>query len=291
MKSSFAIVGCGKVGTALGLFLTKRGYPAVGFASRSLSSAKKLADGLRVNCVSKSFWDATQHADIVFITTPDGAIENTCNQISQNSGFKKNAFVFHCSGALPSTILKSASSRCDAFIASMHPLQSYASATFNSNPFQNIIITVEGENEAVKTAEQIVKDLGAKFVKIATDGKILYHAAAVVASNYLITLINLSLTLMNKAEISGKDALHVLQPLIAGTLENIERVGIPEALTGPIARGDIHTVKAHLNALETISPEILKLYKLLGIYTVEIATAKGTLSKLSAQKLKNILQS
>ena len=289
MKPSFAIVGCGKVGTALGVFLTRSEYRAVGLASRSLSSAQRLAERIGAECVKDAPWEAAQPADIVFITTPDDAIRETCDRISQKRGFKKNARVFHCSGALPSTILKSAETG-HAFTASMHPLQSFSSAEFSTNPFENIIVAIEGEKEAVKTAEEIVKNLGANPIQIATAGKTLYHAAAVVASNYMVTLIDLSLKLMNRAEISGREAFEVLKPLIDGTLANIEKAGIPEALTGPIARGDVKTVTDHLQAMESFTPQRVQLYKILGLYTVDIATAKGTLSEAAAQKLKMLLK-
>jgi predicted short-subunit dehydrogenase-like oxidoreductase (DUF2520 family) len=289
MKPSFAIVGCGKVGTALAIFLTDRGYRAAGLASRSISSAQRVAEIIGANAFTDSPWEVTQEADIVFITTPDGAITDTCKQISQKGGFNKNAIVFHCSGALPSTILESAKN-CGAWIASIHPLQSFASAIFQTDPFQNIIIAVEGQKETLKTAQEIVAALGAEYIEIATEGKTLYHAAAVVTSNYLVTLIDIAFKMINKAEISDKRALKVLKPLIAGTLGNIEKVGIPEALTGPIARGDVKTVEDHLKAIESTSPELLKIYKALGLHTVDIATAKGTLNKPSAQTLKSILE-
>jgi len=288
MKPSFAIVGCGKVGTALGVFLTRCGYRAVGLASRSLSSAQRLAEIIGAACAFDTPGKAAKQAEIVFITTPDDAIQETCERISHKQGFKNKARVFHCSGALPSTILASAKT-CGALTASMHPLQSFASAQFPSNPFKNIIVAVEGEKPAVQAAEEIASDLEARSIRIPTAGKTLYHAAAVVASNYLVTLIDLSFKLMGRAEISGRDAFEVLKPLIDGTLANIDTVGIPEALTGPIARGDIKTVKDHLDAMQSLAPQLLRLYQILGVYTVDIATDKGTLSGSAAQELKTLL--
>jgi predicted short-subunit dehydrogenase-like oxidoreductase (DUF2520 family) len=289
MKPSFAIVGCGKVGTALGIFLTRRGYRAVGLYSRSLSSARQLAESVGEKCVFEKPWEAARQADTVFITTPDDAIQGTCDRISQAGGFKNTARVFHCSGALPSTILASAKT-CDAIIASMHPLQSFASADFTENPFKNIIIAVEGEKQAVQAAEEIANDLGAKSIQIATAGKTLYHAAAVVASNYLVALLDHALKLMHRAGISGQDALMVLKPLIDGTLSNISKVGIPAALTGPIARGDIKTVTDHLDAMRSLAPQLVQLYQVLGSHTVGIASAKGTLSESAAQELTTLLK-
>ncbi len=126
IKPGFAVVGCGKVGTALTLFLLEKGYRPVGFASRTLASARRLATLANNHRFSESPWQISADAQIVFITTPDTAIEATCNAIAQNQGFSPGAIVLHCSGALSSDILKSAAD-AGAFVGSMHPLQSFAS--------------------------------------------------------------------------------------------------------------------------------------------------------------------
>ena len=287
MKPSFAIVGCGKLGTVLGVFLTSAGYRPAGFASKSLSSAKQAADIIQSNHFSDVPWEITRNADLVFITTPDDAITKTCNNISQNRGFANNTVVLHCCGALPSTIL-SAAKKCNAFIGSMHPLQSFVSVDYVTNPFKNIIISIEGESHAVKMAKKIAADLGGTSVTILTEAKTLYHASAVVASNYLVTLLDLAFKLIGEAGIAGQDAFNILKPLIEGTLSNIGKVGIPEALTGPIVRGDLKIVEKHIEKIGLIAPELLALYKTFGFHTVDIAKAKGTLSESSYQNLKSI---
>lgn len=287
MKQSFAIIGCGKVGTALGKFLAKAGYKPAGFASKSLSSAKRAAEISGSDNFSRIPWEITRKAGIVFITTPDSAIADTCNSISLHSGFCKNGVVLHCSGALPSTILSSVK-ECGAFAGSMHPLQTFASVKIEKNPFQDIIISLEGEKEAVSAARKIATDLGATCFTIQTEAKTLYHASAVAASNYLVTVLDLSLKLIEAAGISGTDALKAIKPLIEGTLSNIEKAGITKALTGPIVRGDIETVKRHLVQIGSKTPDLLDLYKTLGFHTVDIAMAGGGLSESSAQKLKKI---
>ena len=104
MGFSFCIVGCGKVGKALGKFLAAAGYDAVGTASKSLSSAKEAADLLKTDRYSDIPWEITPSADVVLITTPDGVIADTCHLIAENKGFKPGCVVLHCSGALPSSV-------------------------------------------------------------------------------------------------------------------------------------------------------------------------------------------
>jgi len=290
MGGSFSIVGCGKVGKALGKFLTAAGYEAAGTASRSRSSAKEAADLLRAARYSDIPWEITASADVVLITTPDGAIADTCRRIAANKGFKPGCVVLHCSGALPSTVL-SAAADCGANTGSMHPLQSFAADSFTCNPFDGIVIAIEGDPRALAVAREMAADLGATCLTIATDAKTLYHAAAVVASNYLVTLLALAFRLLDKAGISGPAAYSALQPLIHGTLTNIQSIGIPQALTGPIARGDVATVKKHLSEIRFNTPELMDLFNNLSFHTIEIAQAKGTLSETDAATLRNLLGS
>jgi predicted short-subunit dehydrogenase-like oxidoreductase (DUF2520 family) len=287
MKPSFAIVGCGKVGTALGVFLARAGYPPAGFVSKSLSSAKHLADIVSSDHFSDIPWDITRCADVVFITTPDSVIEDTCSNISQKAGFADHTVVLHCSGALASTVLSRAK-MCNAWIGSMHPLQSFASTDYRTNPFQGIIVSIEGEDPAVKIAKTIATDLGGTAVTLLTEAKTLYHASAVVASNYLVTLLDLAVQLIEEAGINRQDAFNLLKPLIEGTLSNIEKVGVRNALTGPIARGDVKTVKKHMEEIGFKRPDLLALYKLLASHTVDIAAAGNRVSESSIRELKKI---
>jgi len=170
----------------------------------------------------------------------------------------------------------------------MHPLQSFASADHKTNPFQGITVSIEGEGPAVNTAKTMSTDLGGTVVTLLTEAKTLYHASAVVASNYLVTLLDLAIRLIEESGINRQDAFNLLKPLIEGTLSNIGKVGIQKALTGPIARGDIKTVEKHIEEIGFKRPELLSLYKMLAFYTIDIAEARGSISKSSIQALKKI---
>ncbi len=277
MKPNIAIVGCGKVGTSLAFFLSKAGYRICGLFSKTRESAKKTSLLINGPKPGETSWAATRPADIVLITTPDDAIADACRLIADHNGFREKAAILHCSGALPSTILAPAKKH-GALTGSMHPLQSFATARTDLNPFLGINMAVEGDRPAVDMATRIAQDLGSTVHAIKTEGKTLYHAAAVIASNYLVTILDLSLKMLKTAGINEADGFTILKPLIDGTLNNIEKIGIPEALTGPIARGDVATVAAHIEHIIAQVPELMSLYCSLGVDTARIARAKGSIN-------------
>jgi len=294
MKKTVAIVGCGKVGSAFGIYLGSRGskengYRHVGFASKTLGSAQKASARAGSHLFTDRPIEATQEADIVLITTPDDVIESVCREIAEQNGFKKGGVVLHCSGALPSTILKAAS-QCHAFVGSIHPLQSFSSDEFDENPFNGIIAAIEGDPAAAKEAARIAEALGARPIAIRTDAKVLYHAAAVVASNYLVTLIDFAFKLIEQAGVSENEALDVLKPLIDGTLENIKKFGVEKALTGPIARGDVATVESHVQEIEKKVPGLLELYKTLASHTIGVARAGKMISESAEKSLCKLVK-
>lgn len=288
MKASFAIVGCGRVGCALAGQMQRAGYRLAGLASKSLSSARAAAEQLGTDIFSDKPWEVTKHADVVFITTPDGQIENAASVIADNQGVKKNAVVLHCSGSQPSTIL-SVLKQYEVSIGSLHPLQSFASKQMEGNPFENIIAAIEGEPEAVAMAIRIARDLSATCLTIQTDAKTAYHAAAVVASNYLVAIQDLAFRLLALAGIPPENAFPVLGPLIQGTVANIKKVGTQKALTGPIVRGDTDTVRTHVHEIRRLAPDMLSLYQCLGRHTVLVAESGGNITKEKAAELLRIL--
>ncbi len=288
-KPSVAIVGCGKLGTALARRLAACGYPLAALASKRLSSARTLAARVRAESVSDRAWEVLTAARVVFLTTPDGVIQDACEQIAGEGGWRPDTLVYHCSGAHSSALLAPARA-AGAVVGSLHPLQSFASTAIKGNPFDGIVMSVEGDEQAVKTGHAIAEDLGATCFTIRTDTKTLYHASAVVASNYLVTLLEFAFRLIEAAGIDRRDAFGVLKPLIDGTLANVEAVGIPEALTGPVARGDVATVGAHLDAIAAQAPDLESLYKLLGRHTVAVATAKGALGEEQARAIGRLVE-
>jgi predicted short-subunit dehydrogenase-like oxidoreductase (DUF2520 family) len=148
----------------------------------------------------------------------------------------------------------------------------------------------EGDPRALDIAREIATRLEAKFLAIETASKTLYHAAAVVASNYLVTLFHVATRMLGGCGIGSDDALQVLMPLVRGTLANVERRGVAKALTGPIARGDVATVDAHCRKIARSLPGLLTFYQAMGQQTLPLAKAGGGLDADSIDALKSLLK-
>jgi predicted short-subunit dehydrogenase-like oxidoreductase (DUF2520 family) len=286
MKDTYniSIIGAGPVGTSFGYLLKKEGYKIAGIASRTLKSAERAREFIGEGEVSIDVIATAKKADIVFITTPDNAIEEVCNKISSGGGFNTGIIVFHTSGALSSEIL-GAAKKAGANVASLHPLQSLPDVREAVKNLPGSYFCIEGDEAALSVAREIVKALYGKEITLTIDKKPLYHAGAAVVSNFLVATVGFGLELYEAAGINRKDSLNALMPLIKGTVKNIETLGIPSALTGPIARGDTNIIEDHLKAISKERQDLIKLYSELGRHTVKVAIEKGTLKKDSAEKI------
>lgn len=289
MKPTFAILGCGKVGVTLACHLAAAGFRPVAFASRRPASAQAAAEAAGGGRVCGKVWEAAGEADVVFITTPDAAIQSVAQTLADRRALKRGAVVLHCSGALASTLLAPVREG-GAHAGSLHPLQSFAAPVLAHNPFQGIIMAAEGEDRALGVCREAAGALGAELITLETENKALYHAAAVVASNYLVTLLAVAVRLLEGSGIAPEAGLKVLLPLVRGTLQNVEERGIPQALTGPIARGDRETVASHCRKIGQSLPDVLPFYRLMGTHTLPLAEAQGGLDPEALRALTALLK-
>jgi predicted short-subunit dehydrogenase-like oxidoreductase (DUF2520 family) len=148
---------------------------------------------------------------------------------------------------------------------------------------------LEAEEPLLGILQEMVSALGGHWIKLKASDKAIYHAAAVIASNYLVTLVKMATDLWQTFGVPREKTTQALLPLIRGTVHNLETIGIPQCLTGPIARGDSGTIKKHLETLEKSSPDILAAYRELGLKTIPIALAKGRINQPQAEALKTTL--
>lgn len=276
-------IGAGVVGTALAVRLHERRYDIVAAASRRLSSAENLAGNVP-GCRSFENKQAVADAsDLVFVTTPDDAIVQVADELNWRAG----QFVVHCSGADSLGPLEKA--RQDgATTGGFHPLQTFASVTHAIDNLPGSTFAIEAEGELLGTLKAMAEALEGRWVVLGPGDKVLYHAAAVIACNYMVTLTRMAADLWETFGATPPEAIQALHPLLQGTVNNIVNVGLPDCLTGPIARGDLGTISKHLDALEERAPSIAPLYRQLGLQTIPIALDKGKIDEERARELGEI---
>ena len=285
--NNFAIIGAGMVGTAIGYLLKKAGYEIVAIADKSAAALRR-AQSYTGGKACRKPQEVLREADCILITTPDDIILSVCKDIAR-SPLIKGKYIFHMSGAGGLDLLDPAR-KAGAAVASIHPLQSFSSI---DNAIQNIpssYFGITADAKAKTQAETIVLALGGKPIYISSQQKSLYHAAACVASNYLVSLLNVVESIYQSIGINENDAKKAYLPLIYGSLKNIELSGSVQALTGPIARGDSGTIQKHVDAINANLPQYASLYSSLGLVTIKLARAKGTLNSRQAKKISNILK-
>ncbi len=283
LKAGF--IGAGTVGTALAVRLGRKGYNIAGAASRSLSSARRLVEMVGSGQVFDSPQDVADNADFIFITTPDDAIPVIVNQVRWHPG----CYVVHCSGADSLDVLEQARI-VGARVGSFHPLQTFASIQKAIDNLPGSTFALEAEDGLLEILKEMAEALEGRWIKLGAGDKAAYHTAAVMTSNYLVTLVKLASDLWESFGISRDQAIQALLPLLKGTINNIENLSVPNALTGPVARGDVGTVQIHLNTLKETAPAILPVYCELGLQTVPVALAKGKITESQAAELDKIFK-
>jgi predicted short-subunit dehydrogenase-like oxidoreductase (DUF2520 family) len=287
VKDAVSILGLGKVGTAVGFFLRGAGYPIAAVASRSIESVSRGVE-FTGGTVFVDYTEAARRGRCILITTVDDAIAPVCEKIVREGAVGPGKRIVHMSGACGLDVLQSAK-KAGASVACIHPIQSFADV---KNAIENIpgsSFGVTADRDIEEWALRIVQDLGGRAFIIADADKPLYHAAACMASNYLVTLMHLVEGIYLRIGLSRDDALRAFWPLVRGTIRNIEAKGTVQSLTGPISRGDIGTLKKHLAAFSEKIPELEFLYRTLGLQAADVGLKKGTLSPKRVQEIKTLL--
>ncbi|XUX01383.1 MAG: Rossmann-like and DUF2520 domain-containing protein [Dehalogenimonas sp.] len=276
------IIGAGKVGNALAVALIKVGYSVSAVSSKNFSSAYKLVDKLPSAVVFESPQEITNACDLIFITTPDSAISEVASSISSRVGL----MVCHVAAAVSLSVLDGLRAN-GAVTGVFHPLQAIGSKSTEILP--GITFAIEAEEPLLTVLRQMVVRLGGRTVTLKEKDRGLYHASAIIASNYLVTLVDTASQLWQGFG-TREQAIRALMPLMRGTLDNIEQIGIPECLTGPISRGDTETIRAHLVKIQESAPRTVEIYKLLGLNTISLALSKGSIDQAKATELKELLE-
>ena len=288
-KPSIAIIGPGVVGTTLGILAARAGYEVVAVAGRSDRHARAAAERIGPAIRATTAVEAARAAKLVLLTVPDDAVEPLCQELARAGVPGPGAVLAHCSGALSSEVLTPAR-RLGAAVGSMHPLQTFPNVAAGLERAPGAFFFCEGDERAVEALEALARAIGGKAVRITSTDKLLYHAAAVMACNYLTALLDAALTVAGHAGIPPEQALEALQPLVRATIDNVFAAGPASALTGPIARGDCRLIDRQYRRLAQADARLGELYAAVGLWTVELALVKGSISPQQAERLRKILR-
>lgn len=275
------------VGTAVGHLLREAGHHIIAVCDKSPAALERALPYTGGNAFAESA-KAVREADTILITTPDDMISQASKKIA-DPHLVKGKFVFHMSGAGGLDLLADVK-ESGAFTACIHPIQSFSSIDSAISNLPGSVFGITADKEAEKHARVIVRDLHGIPTIIAPEQKPLYHAAACLASNYLVALLHVVESFYEAIGLNAENAQKAYLPLVYGTLKNIQNSGSIKALTGPIARGDVSTIKKHMHVIAESQPQYASLYSEMGLIAVKIAQQKGTLPPRQAKIITDILK-
>lgn len=293
-QKSFALIGPGRVGTALAYLLTQAGYTLKTVVGRSPHSLERARHFLVESAICKSsangvanftlnLADMQPAVDFFLIGVKDSEIAGVVSTLQASNRLLPGQVIIHLSGVLPSDT-GSALKMTNIGQLALHPLQAVADVETGITALREAVWTLEGDQSGQALGEELLTALGVRWLKIAKEDKPLYHAAACIVSNYLVTLVATGIAMLTRIGFTPELAGEALLPLIQGTVANLAEKSPRDALTGPIARGDVQTVAKHLAALEC-EPAWQDLYGALGLATLQYAS----LTEESREAFGNLL--
>ena len=276
-QPAVAIVGAGRMGQGLGLALDRAGWQV-----RLLARSRHpVVPPLVLHTGPRA--EATLGADLVLLAVPDDAIPSLAAELALQGGIGAAQVVLHLSGLLDRRAL-GALLPTGAALGSFHPLQTVADPAAAPERLAGAYAGIEGDERAVAAGERLAGAMGMLAIRLSSEGKAAYHAGAVMAANYTVALAGVAERLAVAGGVPAEVADRLYLPLIRGAAGNLE-LGPAAALTGPIRRGDVRTVEAHLAALES---EDRELYRLLGLAALRLARQSG-LDPAAADRVEAML--
>jgi predicted short-subunit dehydrogenase-like oxidoreductase (DUF2520 family) len=296
-KPIVAVIGAGRLGTALGQALENAGYRVEIAVARRRTGAQRAARLIGKNATGLDVRQLSQpshsqrirlsRCTLILISTPDDAIASVAEQLAilfnpleVEPGRRASVrpIALHTSGALSAAVL-SPLRRAGFATGSLHPLVSISDARTGSDGFRNAFFAIEGDHLAVRAAKTVIKSLGGQSFSITPSAKALYHAAAVTTSGHVVALFDIALEMLVNVGLSRRRSRQILLPLLESTTRNLSTKDPRLALTGPFARGDVSTAKRHLTSIKAHKlSDALSAYILLGHRSLLLARGRGTRS-------------
>jgi predicted short-subunit dehydrogenase-like oxidoreductase (DUF2520 family) len=278
------IVGAGAVGTALGVALSRAGWPIHAVASRDPGRRDHFRSLVEVTRVFADPEPILDEVELIILAVPDDVVPALAGSLRMYSG---QAMV-HTSGALGAEVLAPAMA-AGTQIGSFHPLVAFADTERAVAALHGATVAIEGDDQLAGLLADMAEAVGATAVRLAPGSKAAYHAAAVLAAGGFVALLDAIAELGRVAGLDEAGSLAIYGPLIEGTLGNARALGIRAALTGPMTRGDIGTLRAHLDTLRAHAPDVLDLYVAAAVREVALAEERGALAPEAATKMRDVL--
>lgn len=269
------IVGAGVVGTALAARFVRAGVPVAGLHGRQaeLSDAASAISGVLAS--TGDIPDILSEVEVVIISVRDERIREVVDRLLRENRLRRSQVLLHTSGANAAGDILSAARPHVRALGTLHPLVSFADPRLAVEGLRTVAFGIEGDGAARHVAGILVALLGARSVVVDAKDLPLYHAGAVLVSNYVVALADLARGLLVDAGVPRDQALPALIPLMTSVVQNLSQVGLPQALTGPVERGDVSSVERHLEVLRQRAPKVVDLYRLLGQEVLRIALTKS----------------
>jgi predicted short-subunit dehydrogenase-like oxidoreductase (DUF2520 family) len=277
-------VGAGRVGATLAAALRAAGHTIVAVAGESDASRTRIETMLPGVAVDKPSAVA-RAADVLFLTVPDDALSNVVTMLSASGAIRAGQYVVHTSGRHGTGVLAPAA-EVGARVAAMHPAMTFTGTDIDIPHVPGTVFGCTAEHAARPMVEALAADLGGRVNWIAEGDRVLYHGALAHGANHLVTLVGQAMDMLRRT--GAEDPAATLRPLLQAALDNSLEYG-DAALTGPIVRGDVETVRAHLTTMRRTSGDALESYVAMGRATAGRAVLDGRLQPARAEAILEVL--
>jgi predicted short-subunit dehydrogenase-like oxidoreductase (DUF2520 family) len=278
------VVGAGRVGAVLAAALRSAGHEISAVAGESAASRTRIETLLPGVHVDKPT-AVSRACDLLLLTVPDDMLSNVVSMLTASGAIRRGQYVVHTSGKHGLAVLEPAA-QVGARVLAMHPAMTFTGTDLDLGRLPGCMYGVTSTAETRDLAERLVADLGGSTVWVPEDKRTLYHAGLAHGANHLVTLVAQSMDLLRAS--GATDPAGTLRPLLHAALDNVLAYG-DAALTGPIVRGDVETVRAHLADITTTAPATLDSYVAMARATARRAVDDGRLLPIRAAKLERIL--
>lgn len=287
-RPATAVIGAGAAGRVLALRLADHGYPVRAVLSRTAASAEALAALVGAPVASDRLDRLPDDVRLVVLAAPDGALEGLAETLVEKRHAWAETVVLHASGALSTDVLAPLAT-VGATTLGFHPLQALPPGA-DGSALDGATVGLQGAPRAVAAGIELAAGLGLRYLVTGAEDRPRYHLAATMASNFLVTLVGMVQEVLGSIGLDRDEAFAVVEPLLRGTLDNLAAASPEQALTGPVVRGDLETLKQHGLALRAHLPQLVPAYAALSVETVRLAVRSGRLSPDQAEDVLTLME-